>query len=648
MVEFIREAQKEHHKNNKQQLIETILSCTASRREARSYLASYALLESNDIYKQKHQIMKNEIKTLQRFNSKAKIEDILLENEGDDIEIEIEKVGVGEKNGHQMVHNRGYSDYISKVLEDETSIHAHPISNTTHPLHPTHNEIKLTKTIRSCVIRLKFPNDQKLWNDDTLQELGKVLRNVLDLGASPVIVLDNSHISQMTLLDDSNKEYLEQAKSCLRKYLRPQVSLRIVEGCYELVNDELVSAVPAMIAVPVFSGVVPLIIPTVVDMSDMRTKLISGGEMTKHVVNTLCQLNEKHGDSDDLITVEKIVFVDELGGVPSLERGKDSCHVLINLQQEYDSVVHELSPIMGIDSKGSKIDWIPDKLKSEKLKSFMEMKEILQKLPDATGIMTTPYNITKLSSNGRGSEHEPNPLIYSILTDRATQSSSLPIGFGRTRKVSTTIIKWGVTVNIFTAKNLIEMGLESCVKPGYPLCIDIEKLHQLGKIDLSKINALLEDSFRRKFDWGHYMNRIQDRVAGVILTGEYEAGAIVTYEPVSVSNTVKCSNEFDNRNTDWIAYLDKFAVLRAQQGEPGLADVVFKAMQSQFPAELVWRSRKTNPVNKWYFERSVGTVGIENSQWRVFYTGWKAEQWNDARISQYVDVCRDITPSFVN
>ena len=94
--------------------------------------------------------------------------------------------------------------------------------------------------------------------------------------------------------------------------------------------------------------------------------------------------------------------------------------------------------------------------------------------------------------------------------------------------------------------------------------------------------------------------------------------------------------------------MDKFAVVRALQGEPGLADIIFKALLSQFPEELVWRSRKTNPVNKWYFERSVGTVGIEDSPWRVFYTGWKNEVWDKKRIDNYIEICRDIEPSFIS
>ena len=77
-------------------------------------------------------------------------------------------------------------------------------------------------------------------------------------------------------------------------------------------------------------------------------------------------------------------------------------------------------------------------------------------------------------------------------------------------------------------------------------------------------------------------------MAAVIIAGDYDGGAIITWE-----------EGFRGRK---VPYLDKFAVSRKAQGTGGVADVVFKAMlmgDGMFPKELLWRSRKTNPVNKW-------------------------------------------------
>jgi amino-acid N-acetyltransferase len=90
-----------------------------------------------------------------------------------------------------------------------------------------------------------------------------------------------------------------------------------------------------------------------------------------------------------------------------------------------------------------------------------------------------------------------------------------------------------------------------------------------------------------------------------------------------------------------------------------VADIVFNAMvRTCLPDGVVWRSRKNNPVNKWYFERSVGTWKLPESQWCMFWTGdevdfhasamdsekaERKERWND-----YVNVCSGIEASWAD
>lgn len=575
--------------DNKQQLIQTILNCTASRREARSYLAKYALLESNNIYNQTRDI--------------------------DDLN-----------------NNKTYGDYISKVIPNEITDEKYLNKNDL-------NEIKLTESIRTCIIKIDFDEIMN-WDYTLIEKFGTVLMSVLDLGASPILIIGINKDQDPIMINDSIKADINNLKLRMFKHLQKFVNLRILDSSFEIHEDSVTCPLPSMIGVPLFSGIVPIVLPTAVDTFDLKTKIINTNKVTTSVVQCIKELNESNKSKDDIMTVEKIVFVDKIGGIPSMERGKSSCHVLINLQQEFHSVIDELSPISSNQSNKGKINWIDDEVKIDKLKSFKEMANLLKLLPNSTGIMTTPNDLTKISSSE--SDNEPNPLIYSILTDRATQSSSLPVGFGRTQEVNTTILKWGTPVHIITSKSLISLGLNSCVKNQY--CVDLQKLDEMNIISCSKLKNLIEDSFRKEFDWDHYMNRIKDSVAAIIFTNDYSAGCIVTYE---IDQRLEIESEIDNSD-HWIPYLDKFAVVRAQQGEPGLADIIFKALLSQFPEELVWRSRKTNPVNKWYFERSVGTIGIDDSPWRVFYTGWKNEVWDSKRIDNYIEICRDIEPSFIS
>jgi len=101
---------------------------------------------------------------------------------------------------------------------------------------------------------------------------------------------------------------------------------------------------------------------------------------------------------------------------------------------------------------------------------------------------------------------------------------------------------------------------------------------------------LIEDSFGRRLDVDHYRSRIRDKTAAVIVAGNYEGAAIVTKEsPAKASPGT------------WVPYLDKLAVSTKSQGSGGVADIVFNVLTSAFPDDLIWRSRKANPVNKWVF-----------------------------------------------
>merc|ERR1712137_852990 len=59
-----------------------------------------------------------------------------------------------------------------------------------------------------------------------------------------------------------------------------------------------------------------------------------------------------------------------------------------------------------------------------------------------------------------------------------------------------------------------------------------------------------------------------------------------------------------------------------------------------FPA-LVWRSRNTNPINRWYFQRSQGSFVTGN--WTVFWYGLKDFQDAEAIIEKLGAVPKDIT-----
>lgn len=164
------------------------------------------------------------------------------------------------------------------------------------------------------------------------------------------------------------------------------------------------------------------------------------------------------------------------------------------------------------------------------------------------------------------------------------------------------------------------------------------------RIDLGRLVYLIEDSFNRKLDVQHYMDRINDRIAGLIIAGEYEGGAILTWEtpPGVVDDGSEASL------ARMVPYLDKFAVLKRSQGAGGVADIVFNAMvRSCFPNGVCWRSRRNNPVNKWYFERARGTWKLPDTNWTMFWTTPGVPE-NTQRFQDYEGVCRSIQPSWAD
>ena len=163
------------------------------------------------------------------------------------------------------------------------------------------------------------------------------------------------------------------------------------------------------------------------------------------------------------------------------------------------------------------------------------------------------------------------------------------------------------------------------------------------RLDLGRLIHLIEDSFGRPLDSKHYFSRIAPSLAGIIVAGAYEGGAILTWERVPSDN--------DADPPRFIPYLDKFAVLKRSQGSGGVADIVFNAMvQDCFPQGVCWRSRSDNPVNKWYFDRAVGTYQLVpkeegNQKWTMF---WTTPGVDEQMFRDYEVVCRSISSSWAD
>ncbi|KAI1733828.1 N-acetylglutamate synthase [Xylaria scruposa] len=339
--------------------------------------------------------------------------------------------------------------------------------------------------------------------------------------------------------------------------------------------------------------------------------------------------------------VYRIIVLDPLGGIPAKNRATGR-HLFLNLEHEFQEVQADLEASTSQCTSSEAND------KARHLENARLARDALSLLPPtSSAIITTPQEAAKerrpednvMDLALVGTRRGQNPLIHSLLTDKPVQSSSLPTerftpitsSTGTCQIGSlTTLAKRGMPLTIFPNPRTTPWTPPQPGQSSFSLTDP--------RIDLSRLVNLIEDSFGRKLDVEHYLQRINGNLAGIIIAGEYEGGALLTWE--SPPGTTDPSRR--------VPYLDKFAVLRKSQGAGGVADIVFNAMvRDCFPEGVCWRSRKDNPVNKWYFERSRGTFKLRDMNWTMFWTTPKLAL-DGQKFRDYEAVCRGIEPSWAD
>ena len=353
--------------------------------------------------------------------------------------------------------------------------------------------------------------------------------------------------------------------------------------------------------------------------------------------------------------VDRIIVIDPCGGTPGRSK-KDGARVFINLEEEFDNLQASLATHgqAGPRMAGASLS----NIKPRHAENLKLARDALAMLPStASALITSPAEAASLqplptqegdSDVGQfpgevKTRRWKNPLIHNLLTDKPIYSASLPIGRiistprgtepAPAQMPTTTLAKKGLPVTVFP---------NTWVGPWVPPTPGAPRLRLTDTcIDLPRLVHLINDSFNRKLDVDHYLRRVEDGLAGIIIAGEYAGGAILTWE-----RPFGMDEETAYREGRLVPYLDKFAVLKKHQGAGGVADIVFNAMlRDCFPNGVCWRSRKDNPVNRWYSERSHGAWKLPDSNWTMFWTTPEATR-NKGLMADYEDVCRNVVPSW--
>ena len=410
-------------------------------------------------------------------------------------------------------------------------------------------------------------------------------------------------------------------------------------------------SVPSLLEKPLQRAQVTVVVPTAFDGSTQSLVNVSADDvmvaLTKYMTGATPHPSTASGSQLDLLSqaavVDRLIVIDKAGGVPST-KSVVKMHVFVNMEQEYHALQEELRS--STDHRVSR----------SHASTLSMLRQCLQLLPStASGLMTTPSeaaNSNQVFSGSSslvssvGTRRQRNPLIHNLLTDKPAYSASLPASrmtTGSPILTTSTSVKHGLPLTILPNPAAQEWTPDK--RPWIKLTDP--------RIDLDRLVYLINDSFGRQLDVAAYLRRVNDSIAGVIIAGDYEGGAILTWErpPHLPTDTNRL-----------VPYLDKFAVLqKSQGGGGGVADILFNAMtRTCFPHGVCWRSRKKNPVNKWYFERSLGTWKIPDMDWTMFWTTPDVigsthrnevnsmENPEDQTFLDYEAVCRNVQPTWLD
>ena len=542
--------------------------------------------------------------------------------------------------------------------------------------------------------------------DLTLAGIGRTLSQLSRLGLKSVVVVRSSE-QGTNCISSSLQEAITQADRVVQaidQHGRP--GARRLDSVVEMVSLDQGPAASIklrgslrvtnrkLLITPLKRGVIPVIAPLAFVPESQELRLLDADEIALALTRDLAgiqaetsydeepeQVAEKIGSLQKQVSIDRLIILDPLGGIPSSDQAHEA-HVFINLEQEYTSIRKELLNLRsgtddiaifenmtttapkdhvlgtrlsnGVGSLPAPATNTPVQAMRAKnatsIKSHVKNLDLLNHAlgllpPTSSAIITTPQEAASptsalsmpSSSPGVGTRRRRNPLIHNLLTDKPVFSSSLPVRpHGLSSAVSeaahATFVKRGMPVTIIPDPRLCPWKPPTVSTP----CIQLSD----PRVDLARLVYLIEDSFNRTLDVSHYLSRISDRIAGVIICGNYEGGAILTWEAPFPG----CQAE------QMVPYLDKFAVLKRSQGAGGVADMIFKAMVGDcLPDGVCWRSRRDNPVNKWYFERSKGTWKMPNSNWTMFWTTDDVEANDDRGVfGDYAKVCRNVVPSWAD
>ncbi|KAI1961459.1 Amino-acid acetyltransferase, mitochondrial [Ophidiomyces ophidiicola] len=587
---------------------------------------------------------------------------------------------------------------LGNIFGDSATVENVPVF-TQDPIHVRTDGMEATpEKLHVALVELRKP---QLLNDHILHGVGQTLSQLSRLGMSCCVVIDaGGSLDEMSHRHIS-KQQADRLSAAIDANHGPD-SRRIDSAIAVSPESNMKVSVLSrnLLLSPLRQGHVVVVAPVGYTTDTQRAVPVPAGKILLALTKELAGLEINSSPDEDAITtagrakylqmeisLDRLIILDPSGGIPSL---KERPHVFVNLEQEYDDIMEELNQkLNGTDyhtsSKPQDINeispfhfgrsnpiskFVDEEVvplpkesggsgRTETVDDHLNNLTLLQQTlsylpPSSSGIIVTPYEIATSPDetpdastlSAVGTRRSRNPLIHNLLTDRPILSASLPLGRICARNGATPPSQTLATHSTFVKRGMpLTLLPDPRVRTWTP---DNFGDHILtlddSRIDLQRLVYLIEDSFDRKLDARRYIDRVNKRLAGLIIAGEYEGGAILTWEtPPGVPD-----DGSEESRSRMVPYLDKFAVLKRSQGAGGVSDIVFNAMvRTCFPNGVCWRSRADNPVNKWYFERSRGTWKLPGTNWTMFWTTDGVPE-NQQKFWDYEGVCRSIVPTWAD
>ncbi|KAI8621268.1 hypothetical protein BC830DRAFT_1163843 [Chytriomyces sp. MP71] len=336
---------------------------------------------------------------------------------------------------------------------------------------------------------------------------------------------------------------------------------------------------------------IPVVAPMATSLVGAVTSVFGTQQSLVCLANAFTALDSPSNGSPSTLPVKVFLLNNKGGGITVKSSHTTNRHIsLVNLAQECTDLRNQITSQSELTAHDHRT-----------LKDLAASKQILSILNKTS--MSSSAVIACINAN-----HTGEGLISNHLTDKPVSvsptSTSIP---SSSRSVPgspfpPTVLRTGLTLTTHTS---------------------------LSTINLTRLEHLLNASFGKSLNTAAFLARLETCLSSITLAGDYQGAVIVTREQPPTPSSAP------------VYYLDKFAVHPQAQGL-GTADILWSQLLRTH-SNVCWRSRTANPVNKWYFERSVGNVRFgEDGYWMMFWYGRDGLQ----RLEDYRGVCAGIEASF--